>query len=194
MSTKGKLVIVAGVQFDGTADAVWDKAQTLLWSRPDAALHLCTVLKRDALTHELTDDKSPIDAALEQLGKWVTEKAGAKDAPICMQIHLEVAIGSPAEELVQAAVDVEADLILVGTHARGPVARLVIGSVADEVTKRAPCSVLVARPTDFSGTHKTPTISPAPEPGHKSFHPHPAGRRSVDFASFSSGVNSTGVR
>ena len=194
MSTKGKLTIVAGVQFDGTADAVWDKAQSLLWSRPDAALHVCHVLKPEVVREELKAEKSPIDAALEKLHAWVAEKAGGKDAPICMQIHLEVAIGPAAHELVQAAIDTEADIILVGTHGRGTVAKLVIGSVAEEVTKRAPCSVLVARPADFTGTQKSPTITPAPEPGHKGFHPHPAGRRSVDFVSFTSGMYSTGVR
>jgi nucleotide-binding universal stress UspA family protein len=191
--TNDKLVILAGVQFDATADPVWDRAQALLATQPKAMLYLCHVLKPDVLAVEATDEKSPIDEALHKLHDWVEEKAGGKDDPICIQIHLDVAIGQPADELVQAAIDVEADLILVGTHGRGPVARLVIGSVAEAVTKRAPCSVLIARATDFTNTHKSPAIGPAPEAGHKPYYPHPAGRRSVDFVSFQPGAYATGA-
>jgi nucleotide-binding universal stress UspA family protein len=192
MATRGKLVIVAGVEFDATADAVWDKAQTLLWSRPDAVLHVCHVIRNDVAA-ELKSVKGPFDSAFERLHTWVVEKAGAKDAPICLQIHLEVVIGQPVNELVQAAVDVDADLILVGTHARGPVAKIVLGSVAEGVMKQAPCSVLVARPTDFSNRHKSPSISPAPEQGHHAYHPHAAARRSIAFGTYTAGLRTSGV-
>ncbi len=52
-------------------------------------------------------------------------------------------LGEPAEGLVWAAKNVDADLIAVGTHSRGPLGRLVIGSVATAVLHNAPCSVLV---------------------------------------------------
>ena len=48
-----------------------------------------------------------------------------------------------AEGLVRAAKKVGADLLVVGTHSRGPLARLALGSVAGAVVYRAPCSVLV---------------------------------------------------
>jgi nucleotide-binding universal stress UspA family protein len=48
-----------------------------------------------------------------------------------------------AEGLVWAAKKVGADLLVVGTHSRGRLARLALGSVAGAVVHRAPCSVLV---------------------------------------------------
>lgn len=48
----------------------------------------------------------------------------------------------PADGLVWAANKIGADLIM-GTHSRGPLARLALGSVASAVAHRAPCSVLV---------------------------------------------------
>jgi nucleotide-binding universal stress UspA family protein len=53
--------------------------------------------------------------------------------------------GEPAREIIAAARDRDADLILVGTHGRTGLARLVLGSVARNVLQHAPCSVLVAR-------------------------------------------------
>ena len=195
MSAKGKLVIVAGVLFDGTADAVWDKAETLLWSRPDARLHFCHVVGRSAIEAELHDEPSVVDEALKKLHAWVVEKAGSEDTPLGMQIHLEVAIGAePADEIVQAAVDTDADLILLGSHHRKAVARMVLGSVAEKVLHRAPCSVLIAQTTSYDGFSKSPAIAPAPEPGHKAYRPHASGARSsVVFSSYDTSIYPTGA-
>lgn len=50
---------------------------------------------------------------------------------------------SAANGLVQAATDLAADLVIVGTHGRGGIARLALGSVAQHVVNDAPCPVLV---------------------------------------------------
>lgn len=52
-------------------------------------------------------------------------------------------LGDPAEALVSAAKRIGADLLVVGTHTRGRVGRLVLGSIATAVLHHAPCSVLV---------------------------------------------------
>lgn len=44
------------------------------------------------------------------------------------------------------------DLLVVGTHGRGAVARLFLGSVAERVARHAPCSVLLARPQNEGGS------------------------------------------
>ncbi len=49
----------------------------------------------------------------------------------------------PAETIMQQAQEQNADLIVVGTHGRGPVRRAVIGSVADKVIRAAEAPVLV---------------------------------------------------
>lgn len=194
MSPNGTLVIVAAVLFDPTADAVWDKAETLLWARPGARMHFCHVIGRSAIEAESHDEPSLVDEALKKLHAWVAERAG-EDSPLGLQIHLDVAIGAdPADEIVQRAVDVEADIILLGSHHRKPVARMVLGSVAEKVLHRAPCSVLIAQKTNFDGFAKTPTIAPAPEAGHKAFRPHSVGiRSSVVFSTYDSAIYPTGT-
>lgn len=57
--------------------------------------------------------------------------------------------GDPAVRIVAAAEGVGADLIVIGRHARGPLARLILGSTADAVVRRAPCAVLtISHPAD----------------------------------------------
>jgi nucleotide-binding universal stress UspA family protein len=55
----------------------------------------------------------------------------------------EVQDGNPAHRLVEAAVNWDADLIVLGTHGHTRLERLVVGSVARAVLHHAPCSVLV---------------------------------------------------
>jgi nucleotide-binding universal stress UspA family protein len=63
--------------------------------------------------------------------------------------ELKFAVGSthPAHELIaEAAREVEADLIVVGTHGRGAIGSAILGSVAKGLLHVAPCPVLVVPP------------------------------------------------
>ena len=53
--------------------------------------------------------------------------------------------GEPANEIVKVAKEWPADLIVLGSHARTGLSRALLGSVAEVVTRNAPCSVLVIR-------------------------------------------------
>jgi nucleotide-binding universal stress UspA family protein len=76
----------------------------------------------------------------------------------------QIATGTPAKTIVDCAASVGADLIVMGTHGRGGMAHLLLGSVAERVVRTALCPVLTVRnrpgpavkqilvPTDFSET------------------------------------------
>jgi nucleotide-binding universal stress UspA family protein len=46
------------------------------------------------------------------------------------------------------------DVIVVGSHGRGALERLLLGSVSDQVVRHAPCPVLVIRPRPDQKDHK----------------------------------------
>jgi nucleotide-binding universal stress UspA family protein len=54
-------------------------------------------------------------------------------------------IGVPAADIVQLATEVRADLIVLGTHGRRGMSHLLLGSVAEQVVRTAPCPVLTVR-------------------------------------------------
>ena len=56
--------------------------------------------------------------------------------------------GHPAHEIVEAAKAWSADLVVVGSHGRGGLGRVLLGSVADAVMRHALCPVLVVRAKD----------------------------------------------
>jgi nucleotide-binding universal stress UspA family protein len=53
--------------------------------------------------------------------------------------------GSPALEILAVARDSGCDLIVMGTHGHGALHQAVLGSVAEEVVRNAPCSVLTVK-------------------------------------------------
>lgn len=59
-------------------------------------------------------------------------------------ISVEVAADAGAA-IVRRATQEGADLVVIGSHGRGGVARAVLGSVADWVVRKAPCPVVVLR-------------------------------------------------
>jgi universal stress protein A len=76
------------------------------------------------------------------------------------KIAVYVVAGTPSERIVALAMAVDADLIVLGTHSRHGLGRLFLGSVAQEVLRRAPCGVFVIRPRDFLDGEKVPEIQP----------------------------------
>lgn len=54
-------------------------------------------------------------------------------------------IGSPADELVGYAKEKQIDLVVMGTHGRTGLGRLLMGSVAEGVVRRSPCPVLTIK-------------------------------------------------
>jgi nucleotide-binding universal stress UspA family protein len=62
-------------------------------------------------------------------------------------------VGVAWEEVVRAAAEEDADMIVMGTHGRTGLDRLLLGSVAERVVRRAPCPVLTVQP-DHGGLAK----------------------------------------
>lgn len=60
-------------------------------------------------------------------------------------VRSEAYSGSPAGVILKRAEELEADLIVVGSHGRSALGRLILGSVSQRVVTDAPCSVRVAR-------------------------------------------------
>ncbi|HTM45061.1 MAG TPA: universal stress protein [Polyangiaceae bacterium] len=79
--------------------------------------------------------------------------------------------GAPAPRIVQLAERIDADLVVCGTHGRTGVRRLVMGSVAEEIVRKAPCGVLVIRPRDFYRGDKLPEVQPELDEGTPSLRP-----------------------
>ena len=68
--------------------------------------------------------------------------------------------GPPFLEILIAASELNADLIVMGTHGRSGLANVLIGSVAEKVVRRAHCPVLTVKPEDFKFEEVCPNLRP----------------------------------
>lgn len=59
--------------------------------------------------------------------------------------ELRTVVGHPVVEILRDAKEHDVDLIVMGTHGRGPLEHMVMGSVAERIVRRAHCPVLTVR-------------------------------------------------
>jgi nucleotide-binding universal stress UspA family protein len=93
--------------------------------------------RAQTLEHERKQGKATIEQAVSRLRTG----GGSRS----LEITTEVLEGSPKELIVDEAKRWGADLIVVGSHGRGAVGRLFLGSVSLAVATHAPCSVEIVR-------------------------------------------------
>ena len=74
-----------------------------------------------------------------------TERIADALRELAPQVDTLVRSGSPADEIIRAADDLGADLIVVGGRGKGTVGAILMGSVAYRVLSHAPCPVPVTR-------------------------------------------------
>jgi len=159
-SENAKRRIVVGVDFDEPGEHALLSGFQMAHDIEDAELHLVHVLKVSGELHDakkidkLSED---IDAAHEQLEAYALKALGAKDK--ASDGHgstvSHIRLGDPVKAIHQVAVDIDADFIVVGTHARRGVEKLLLGSVAEELIKVAHLPVIVAHPKDFAGIKRS---------------------------------------
>jgi nucleotide-binding universal stress UspA family protein len=119
-----------------------------------AAFQVARALARDhdarlVVLHVLPPTFSDTAApALEPVRTW--EEEGAKMCRLCpadpgTRVEYRQVEDDPAAGILRVARDLDCDLIVMGTHGRMGLARLLLGSVAEKVVREAPCPVLTVR-------------------------------------------------
>ncbi|HEX7165569.1 MAG TPA: universal stress protein [Acidimicrobiales bacterium] len=141
--TTGVEHIVVG--FDGSESS----HEALAWALDEARLRSARVTVVHAWTPAIVGshpygvaalDPLPIESAARRALDAAISNADTSDIP---GIRAVTPCGPPARALVEYADG--ADLLVVGSRGAGPLARLVLGSVADHVAHHAPCPVVVYR-------------------------------------------------
>jgi len=80
-----------------------------------------------------------------------------KPADPTVPFEQRLAMGDPATEICRIAADEGAEMIILGTHGRTGLVRLLMGSVAESILRRAPCPVLVYREPRHPATQRPAT-------------------------------------
>lgn len=118
---------------------------------PDATVTLLYVMdpmidhgRRQAFPGYRADDEFSTERTK---GEHVLESV-LDELPDDVTVETELAAGEPAKTIVRYADEHEVDEIVIGSHGRDGVARVLLGSVAESVVRRAPVPVTVVRPQE----------------------------------------------
>ena len=114
-----------------------------------SSLHLVHVME-DLLAHAWAAEVYV--ASMPQLREEIEKEARQRLAAMLTdeerrQYRIETALlaGNPFVEIIRYAKAQDVDLIVMGTHGRGPIAHMLLGSVAEKVVRKSPCPVLTVR-------------------------------------------------
>jgi nucleotide-binding universal stress UspA family protein len=113
-----------------------------------ASLHLLHVLENPFLKATVADPRQLEVAALRQLVNCLTED----DRRILRARSIVETSDHPADSIVAYAQTANIDLIVMGTHGRTAIERLLLGSVAERVIRTAPCPVLTVKGPEHRAT------------------------------------------
>jgi nucleotide-binding universal stress UspA family protein len=144
--------ILVPIEFDDPSLIVLAMARQIADKR--ATLHLFHVVPKLPAFGE--PDISPIEHTSEdeKALAMLKEIANRHLGGVKHEIHLaRAAPRSLAKAVVGLATQVDADLIVLKTHGRKGLSHLILGSVAEEVVRTAPCPVLTLSPTAQERMH-----------------------------------------
>lgn len=163
MTSKKPYRIVVGIDYSSTSDLAFTRALELAAEKPHGEVHALhvvqLVLDPDVDSAALASGLVLPEAAV-RLKEYLSERVAEHQASSPHRVEkcvTHVRLQSPANEIAQLASDLDASLIVVGTHGRRGVERFFLGSVAERVLRIAPCSVYVVRPEQES---QVPAIAP----------------------------------
>jgi len=128
------------------------RARVLLNMQAVAAITVVSVVK-PVVTLAAFADLPPqiwteMEEAAQKAAQQALDDACAVLAGTEARIETLLLSGDPATEIVRAARDARADVIVVGSRGWGEVKALLLGSVSERVLHAAHCPVLVVRPTE----------------------------------------------
>ncbi len=172
MSTISPQQVVVGFDFNVTARAAMAEALALATREPSRVLHFLCVI----------DPKTPIPGIppfnmidfkyAEQVQQALTREIQAELAgrQVVGRIHFFVyaRIGAAAEEILALAMEVGADLIVIGGHAHAGEEHVELGAVAKAVLRDAGCTVEVARPKAYEHVDLLKVVD---APAHEKYAP-----------------------
>ncbi|ELZ09823.1 UspA domain-containing protein [Natrinema thermotolerans DSM 11552] len=135
------------VPYDGSAPAK-DALEYALEKFPDAdvtALYVVPVPDGYWTAFQDPEDRVPAVERGRDDGRDILDEAVDIAADHGNDIDTEIATGKPDQEIVELATVDDYETVVIGSHGRERMSRIMLGSVAEKVVRRSPVPVIVVR-------------------------------------------------
>ena len=149
-----RFVTIAAVDASVSATSLVEIAARMASGIVGAELHIAHVIKPPHLPSDTRSVVSQGEATGEKELEYLKRLTSLASGIFQGRVVGHLAEGEPWREIVQLAEDLRADLVFVAPHDATGLKRLVLGSVSEQVVRKAKCPVLVVRPKDY----ENPTV------------------------------------
>ncbi|MDX2086479.1 MAG: universal stress protein [Kofleriaceae bacterium] len=165
--------IVVAFDFTRSSTPAVERALAIAAQAPTNVLHCVCVLEPHAtigmLPRQGATDYEYASQLQALIAAELEQRLHAAAHPGNVHFFVHVRIGKPADEILQLANELGADMIIIGTKGLTGVEHLVLGSVAEKVVRGAGCSVEVARAKTYSDVELVQMVEV--EPSHRPYVP-----------------------
>ena len=182
--------VVVGYDFSHSGAAALSRAIALAIRAPFHVLHVACIVDRHGQLpgheHHGRVDFAYTERIQRAVIDVIDQELRAAEIVGRVEFYVHVRIGKPADELLDLARDIGADLIIVGKNGLSGVERLVLGSVSEKVVRDAGCTVEVARLKSYNYVELSHIVEVAPHhsyvPPHRyTYDDHRAGQRANEW-------------
>jgi nucleotide-binding universal stress UspA family protein len=139
--------LLIGVDDSPYSEAAVEFMRTMQWPKDTHAIVVSSVARLVPISPELMA-AVPMEDLLSETRKQVealVERYERKLRNDSLRVEVRILTGDPRATLIELAKDERVDLIIVGSHGRTGLEKLLMGSVASHVVNHAPCSTLVVK-------------------------------------------------
>jgi nucleotide-binding universal stress UspA family protein len=152
-------VILAALSSDETGEHALFEAARVAALRDASELHVVHVVD-DEGPAESSGELIELERRLERAPSALERAIDRLHEMMPARVTAHIRAGQPARSILQTAIDIDADLIVIGSHPRTRLESIIAGSVAERVLRDAHCPVLVALPKNYLGAPKSESIEP----------------------------------
>ncbi|MBK6513249.1 MAG: universal stress protein [Polyangiaceae bacterium] len=165
-SAAKKFIILAAVDLNPGSTLVLERAIDLASTQPNAEIHAVTVVEPELPLGVYpgilpADLQSPNAERTAEFCREIVNRVGAeRKSERLPSVLVHAVVGWAADEIIWLAAHLDADYIVMATHGRKGLKRLLVGSVAEKVVRLAGCPVVVVREKLHNAAWRIPEIEP----------------------------------
>jgi universal stress protein A len=110
-----------------------------------ASMFLLNVVEPRPMAVDLSLNYIPLEEDLEKAAEADLDALKNELLGEGLKVESSVEIGNPSDVILEKAAELDVNLVIMGSHGKKGLSRLIMGSVAETVVRKADCPVLIVK-------------------------------------------------
>jgi len=136
--------ILCPVDFSDASRKAVQYAKEFAWSM-GSRVHLLNVVEPRPMAVDITMNYIPLEEDLQHAAKEDLQLVLQEFQQAGLKVDSSIEIGNPADVILDKSRELDVNLVIMGSHGKKGLSRLIMGSVAETVVRKANCPVLIVK-------------------------------------------------